>query len=203
MHISGNVAHTVDFMQGAITIIFALALGEALKLFVSGHEDSPLLWDRLPALLAFLFVFFPFFQSMSQYLYLTYLNEATAPPFRSGFLIFDGSMYILEATCFYLMSRALAPKHWRHFYGAVLTLMAIDIVWTGVTWRRGMAVGAWLWIDIAIVVVLGGTMIYARDKHWHEAGRYMLPSWILVVTLGITTALSYWLESGIYFPGGG
>src|SRR6185437_10824136 len=77
-HISGNVAHTVDFMQGAITIIFALALGEALKLFVSGHEDSPILWDRLPALLAFLFVFFPFFQSMSQYLYLTYLNAPTA-----------------------------------------------------------------------------------------------------------------------------
>lgn len=200
MHISGNVAHTVDFMQGAITIIFALALGEALKLFVSGHDDTPLQWDRLPALLAFLFVFFPFFQSMSQYLYLTYLNAATAPPFRPGFLIFDGIMYILEAACFYVMSRALAPRHWWHFYGAVLILMAIDIAWTGVTWRRGMPVGAWLYIDIAIVVILGGTMLYARGRHWHESGRYMLPSWILVVTLGITTALSYWLESEIYFP---
>jgi hypothetical protein len=200
MHISGNVAHTVDFMQGAITIIFALALGEALKLFVSGHEDSPLLWERLPALLAFLFVFFPFFQSMSQYLYLTCLNEATALPFRPRYLVFDGIMYILEAGCFYLMSRALAPKHWRHFYAAVLVLMALDIVWSGITWGRGMAVGAWLWIDIAIVVILGGTMAYARGKRWHELGRYMLPSWILVVTLGITTALSYWLEADIYFP---
>lgn len=199
-HIGGNVAHTVDFMQGAITIIFALALGEALKLFVSGHEDSPILWERLPALLAFLFVFFPFFQSMSQYLYLTYLNEATAPPFRPGFLIFDGAMYILEAACFYLMSRALAPKHWRHFYAAVLILMLIDIVWTGITWRCGLPVGAWLYIDLAIVAVLGGTMLYARGRHWHELGRFMLPSWILVATLGITTALSYWLEAEIYFP---
>ena len=199
-HISGNVAHTVDFMQGAITIIFALALGEALKLFVSGHEDSPILWDRLPALLAFLFVFFPFFQSMSQYLYLTYLNAPTAPAFRPRYLIFDGTMYILEAACFYVMSRALAPKHWRHFYGAVLVLMAIDIVWTGITWHRGMPVGAWLWIDIAIVAVLGGTMLVARGRHWHARGRHMLPSWILVVTLAITTALSYWLEADIYFP---
>ena len=104
-------------------------------------------------------MFFPFFQSMSQYLYLTYLNAPTAPPFRPRYLVFDGIMYILEAACFYVMSRALAPKHWRHFYGAVLTLMAIDIVWTGVTWHRGMPVGAWLWIDIAIVAVLGGTML--------------------------------------------
>jgi len=199
-HISGNVAHTVDFMQGAITIIFALALGEALKMFVSGHDDTPMLWNRLPALLSFLFVFFPFFQSMSQYLYLTYLNEATAPAFRPRYLIFDGTMYILEAACFYVMSRALAPHHWRHFYGAVLTLMAIDIVWTGVTWHRGMPVGAWLWIDIAVVAVLGGTWLAAHVQHWHAQGRHRLPSYILTVTLGVTTALSYWLEAEIYFP---
>jgi hypothetical protein len=78
--------------------------------------------------------------------------------------------------------------------------MAIDIVWTGITWHRGMPVGAWLWIDIAIVAVLGGTMLTARGQHWHERGRHMLPTWILVVTLGITTTLSYWLEADIYFP---
>ena len=195
-HISGNVAHTVDFMQGAITIIFALALGEALKLFVSGHEDSPILWDRLPALLAFLFVFFPFFQSMSQYLYLTYLNAQTAPPFRPGFLIFDGIMYILEAACFYVMAGALAPRHWRHFYGAVLVLMTIDIVWSAITYRRGIHVGAWIFIDAAVIAVLGGTMWLARGR----TPAMMLPSWILMVTLGLTTAASYWLESAIYFP---
>jgi hypothetical protein len=89
--INGNVIHTVNFMQGAITIVMALALGEALKLFVTSRDDRPLQWERLPALLAFVFVFVPFFQSISQYLYLTYLNAQTAPPFRPGFLISTAS----------------------------------------------------------------------------------------------------------------
>lgn len=194
-HISGNVAHTVDFIQGAITIVLALALGEALKLFVTPHNEKPFLWDRLPALLAFLLLFFPFFQGMSQYLYLTYLNPETAPPFRPGYLIFDGFMNVLEAACFFVMSRALAPHHWHHFYGAVLTLMAIDIAWTGATWQRGLKVGAWFYIDIAILVLLGATMWYERDKP-----PSMRPSYILLVVLAVTTALSYWLERDIYFP---
>ena len=40
--IAGNVVHTVNFMQGAITIVMALALGEALKLFVTSRADRPL-----------------------------------------------------------------------------------------------------------------------------------------------------------------
>jgi hypothetical protein len=196
MPIAGNVAHTVNFMQGAITIVMALALGEALKLFVTSRDDRPLQWERLPVLLAFLFVFFPFFQSISQYLYLTYLNPQTAPPFRPSFLIFDGIMYILEAACFYVMAGALAPRHWRHFYGAVLALMTIDMVWTVITYRRGIHVGAWIYIDLVVMIVLGGTMWLARGRTFST----MLPSWILMVTLGITTALSYWLESAIYFP---
>ena len=194
--INGNVVHTVNFMQGAITIVMALALGEALKLFVTSRDDRPLQWERLPALLAFVFVFVPFFQSISQYLYLTYLNAQTAPPFRPGFLIFDGIMYILEAACFYVMAGALAPRHWRHFYGAVLVLMTIDIVWSAITYRRGIHVGAWIFIDAVVIVVLGGTMWLARGR----TPAMMLPSWILMVTLGLTTAASYWLESAIYFP---
>jgi hypothetical protein len=194
--INGNVIHTVNFMQGAITIVMALALGEALKLFVTSRDDRPLQWERLPALLAFVFVFVPFFQSISQYLYLTYLNAQTAPPFRPGFLIFDGIMYILEAACFYVMAGALAPRHWRHFYGAVLVLMAIDIVWSAITYRRGIHVGAWILIDAVVIAVLGGTMWLARGRTL----AMMLPSWILMVTLGLTTAASYWLESAIYFP---
>ena len=77
MPISGNVVHTVNFFQGAFTIVLALALGEALKAFVAGDDERPIHWDRTPPFVSFLLIFFPFFQSMSQYLYLTYLN---APP---------------------------------------------------------------------------------------------------------------------------
>lgn len=194
-HISGNVAHTVDFIQGAITIILALALGEALKLFVTPHQDKPLIWDRLPALLAFLFAFFPFFQSMSQYLYLTYLNPQTALPFRGSYLLFDGIMYVLEAACFFVMSRALAPKHWRHFYAAVIALMAVDVGWTAVTLHRGVPVGAWLYIDLVIIAVVAAMFWYERGKPLS-----MRPSYVGLALLMTATVVSYWLERDIYFP---
>jgi hypothetical protein len=78
--------------------------------------------------------------------------------------------------------------------------MAIDIAWSGVTFWRGMHVGAWIYIDTVIIVALCGTLWYAHGKHWYEKGRTMLPSYILLVLLGITTAFSYWLEADIYFP---
>src|SRR5690348_13642034 len=105
-------------------------------------------------------------------------------------------MYILEAACFHVMAGALAPRHWRYFYGAVLVLMTINIVWSAITYRRGIHVGAWIFIDAVVIAVLGGTMWLARRR----AFATMAPSWIVMVTLGITTALSYWLESEIYFP---
>ncbi len=37
--------------------------------------------------------------------------------------------------------------------------MAIDLVRSAVTYRRGIHVGAWIYIDVAIVVLLGGTML--------------------------------------------
>jgi hypothetical protein len=194
-HISGNVAHTVDFIQGAITIILALALGEALKLFVTPHEEQPMKWNMLPGLLAFLFTFFPFFQSMSQYLYLTYLNPETAPPFYPGYLMFDGIMYVLESACFFVMSRAMAPKHWRSFYAAVLALMVIDIFWTTVTYRRGIHVGAWIYIDLVIVAVVGAMFLFERGKPFS-----MRPTYTGLVLLASCTIVSYWLERNIYFP---
>lgn len=194
-HISGNVAHTVDFMQGAVTIILALALGEALKLFVTPHEETPMKWTMLPGLLAFLFTFFPFFQGMSQYLYLTYLNPATAPKFYPGYLLFDGIMFVLQSACFFVMSRALAPKHWRHFYAAVLALMIIDVAWTALTVRRGIHVGAWLYIDLVIIAVVALMFLYERGKPLS-----MRPTYVGLVLLTSSTLISYWLERDIYFP---
>jgi hypothetical protein len=193
--ISGNVVHTVNFFQGAFTIILALALGEALKQFVSEHDDRALHWDLLPGLLAFLLIFFPFFQSMSQYLYLTYLNAATAPKFYPGFLIFDGFMYVLESACFFVMSRALAPGRWRRFYGAVLALMAIDIVWSGVTYHRGIHVGDWIWIDMVLAAALGLVLFVERGR-----APSMRPAYFGLAIIAATTATSYWLERAIYFP---
>ena len=199
MPISGNVVHTVNFFQGAFTIVLALALGEALKAFVAGDDERPIHWDRTPAFVSFLLIFFPFFQSMSQYLYLTYLNAPTALKFQPGYLIFDGVLFTLEFACFYVMSRALGPKHWRRFYVAVLLLMAVDVVWSGVTYWRGVHVGAWIYIDLALMAVLGLVLFVERKRHSTEEAA-MRASLICLATVVVTTATSYWLERDIYFP---
>ena len=199
MDISGNVAHTVTFFQGAFTIVLALSLGEALKAFVAEDDVRPIHWDRTPAFMSFLLIFFPFFQSMSQYLYLTYLNAATAPKFYPGFLVFDGILFTLESACFFVMSRALGPRHWRRFYTAVLLLMAIDIVWSGVTYSRGIHVGAWIWIDLGIAAVLGAVLFIERDRH-ATAQAARRATLLCLATMVVSTGLSYWLEREIYFP---
>jgi hypothetical protein len=199
IQVSGNVSHTVDFFQGAFTIILAMALGEALRQFVSEEDDHALHWDLLPGLASFLLIFFPFFQSMSQYLYLTYLNAATAPKFYPGFLIFDGFMYVLESACFFVMSRALPPRRWRRFYGAVLALMTLDIVWSGVTYLRGIAVGAWIYIDMVLMAVFALVLLIERGRTASREAS-LRASFIGLATIAVTTATSYWLERAIYFP---
>jgi hypothetical protein len=191
----GNVIHTVNFFQGAFTIILSLSLGEALKAFTSDNQDHPLYWNRVPALLAFLVVFFPFFQSMSQYFYSAYLNPQTALEYRPSYLIFDGVMYTLQAGCFFTMSRSLAPHRWRRFYITVLILMLLDIGWGGVSFLRGVHVLGWLYLDAFIVVAILAMI-------WFEHGKpkSLRPGYIGLAIVTITTALSYWLEPEMYLP---
>ncbi len=195
MPIDSNVIHTVNFFQNTFMIVLSLALGEALKSFASDNQDHPLHWERAPALLAFLIVFFPFFQSMSQYLFVAYLNPRTALKFRPGDLAIDGLMFTLEAGCFFVMSRSLAPRMWRRFYATLLVLMVIDIGWASISYLHGVHVGDWLWLNFVILVALSAVM-------WFERGRppSMRPGYVGLAILTVTTSLSYWLERDIYFP---
>jgi len=195
MPINGDIVHTVNFFQSAFTIILALALSEALKSFASEDPQHSLRWDRVPALVAFCVAFFPFFQGMSQYFYVTYLNPQTAPKFFPAYLIFDGVVFTLQAGCFFVMSRSLAPQIWRRFYGAVLVLLAIDICWAGITLLRGIRLHVWLSVDAVSVAALLLLM-------WFERGRppSMRPAYIGLAIVFVGTALSYWLQRDIYFP---
>jgi hypothetical protein len=192
---AGNVSHTVIFFQDAFTIILALSLGEALKSFTSDNQDQPIYWNRAPALLVFLLIFFPFFQGMSQYFYSTYLNPQTALKFYSNYLVFDGVMNTLEAGCFFTMSRSLAPHRWQRFYTTVLVLMLIDIVWAGVTYRRGARVGGWLFMDVVVVAAILAMMWFERGKPTS-----LRPGYVGLAVIVTTTALGYWLEPNMYFP---
>jgi hypothetical protein len=190
-----NVIHTVNFFQGAFTIILSLSLGEALKSFTSDNQEQPIYWNRAPTLLAFLVVFFPFFQSMSQYFYSAYLNPQTALEFHSSNLVFDSVMYLLQAGCFFTMSRSLAPHRWRRFYTTVLILSILDIGWTGVSFFRGVHVLGWLYLDILIVVTILAMIWFERGKP--DSPR---PVYIGLALVTIATALGYWLEPSMYLP---
>jgi len=195
MPIRGDVVHTITFFQGAFTIILALALSEALKSFASDDQSQSLHWERAPALLAFMLIFFPFFESMAEYFYATYLRPKTALAFVPVYLFFDSIMFTLQACCFFTMSRSLAPHRWRRFYGTVLVLMLLDIAWTGINQIRGLHVGAWLAIDIATVVVILLMMWFERGK-----AESMRPSYTGLALIAITSVLAYWLEHDMYFP---
>jgi hypothetical protein len=164
MPTDGSIIHTVNFFQGAFTIVLSLALGEALKSFTSDNQEHPLYWNRAPALLTFLVVFAPYFRSMSQYFYSTYLNPRTALEFHRGYLVFDGLTYTLQAGCFFTMSRSLAPHRWRRFYTTVLVLQVLDICWAGVSFFRGVHVLGWLYMDILIVVAIAAMLWLERGK---------------------------------------
>ncbi|MEJ0051959.1 MAG: hypothetical protein WDN02_12265 [Methylovirgula sp.] len=195
MPIRGDVIHTVNFFQGAFTIILALALGEALKSFASEDQNQSLHWERLPALLTFMLIFFQFFESMAEYFYSTYLSPKTALEFVPGYLIFDGIMFMTQGSCFFTMSRSLAPQRWQRFYGSVLVLMLIDIVWTGVNQIRGLHVGPWLVIDIAIAAVISLMMWFERGKD-----ESMRPGYIGLAVIAVAAVLGYWFEHDMYFP---
>src|ERR1700719_5182197 len=102
-----DLVHAVQFLQAAYTILLALAFGEAFKQFVP-DGDQEIRWDRLPLLLAFLFMIFPFYHGMSRYFYSTYLHDPTArlSPV-AGILMFDGVCFLLMSACFFVLSRSL------------------------------------------------------------------------------------------------
>ena len=191
----GSVTNTVTFFQGAFTIILALSLGEALKSFTSDNQDLPVHWNRVPALLAFLLVFFPFFQSMNQYFYSTYLSPQTALKFYPAYLVFDGMIFMLQAGCFFTMSRSLAPHRWQRFYTTVLILMLINICWNVVSYSRGVHVLGWMAMNVLVIAAILAMIWFERGKPTS-----MRPSYIGLALLTTTTALAYWLEQDMYFP---
>jgi len=146
-------------------------------------------------LLTFLFIFFPFFQSMSRYFYSVYLDPRTALTYNPALLAFDGFMYTLQAGCFFTMSRSLAPHRWRRFYTTVLVLLLLDIGWIGVSYFRGFHVIGWLYMDLFIITAILTLM-------WFERGKPMSlrPSYIGLGIIVLTTVPSYLIERDMYFP---
>jgi hypothetical protein len=156
----------ISFFRGAFTIVLALALGEAFKQFVTdrlgntGTDQEPrsdypvILWKRLPALLSFLFLIWPFFQGMNRYFYATYKPGALPEPY-SLYLSVDGVLFTIEAALFFVMSRALPLAKWKLFYLCIFWLLVVDSIWSLIALTHMREVQPWMILNLASLPVLG------------------------------------------------
>jgi hypothetical protein len=197
-----DLTHAIQFFQTGFTILLGLALGEAFKQLVP-DGDQQIRSDRVPSLLAFLFLIFPFFHGMSRYFYTTYLtlSGAKLAPV-AGRIMFDGTIFMTLAVLFFVMSRSLSPSHWMRFYTFLLALLAVDTLWIAVSLSFGSPLLPWLVLNIVLAIVLLFVL-----WHWGTATRYgtgnaapKAPAWICAITTFFTTVASYWWMRDFYFP---
>jgi hypothetical protein len=119
-----DLAHAVQFLQAAYTILLGLAFGEAFKQCARWRPTysmgSPSLATRV------LIYDFPFYHPMSRYFYTTYLQDPKArlAPV-AGSVMFDGMCFLTMSACFFVLSRSLSPAHW-------FSLLVVDSAWIGI-----------------------------------------------------------------------
>jgi hypothetical protein len=192
---SKDVVHAVGFLQTAYTILLALALGEAFKQFIVDGTEKAVQWNRLPALLSFLFLIFPFFHGMSRYFFVTYLRPSTVPQSYAGFLMFDGIIFMCLSAFFFAMSRSLASSQWQRYYCFLLSLLLVDSIWIFVVLWRGIAVKPWLILNFILATVL--ITVLALYKSRSDSLR---PPIVCAFAILLTTTISYLAMRDFYFP---
>jgi hypothetical protein len=185
----------IAFFPRTFTIVLALALGEAFKQFVSDKEEMAIQWDRLPALLTFLFMAFPFFHGMNRYFFQTYQHPFPAKVPYAGSLLFDSIMFMTEAALFFVMSRSLAGVQWRRFFVGLLTLLVVDTIWGSIELSHLPDIDHWIILNITLMIFIGIPMAYFWKKNlvaWPSI-------WAAVATF-VTSSISYYLSWNFYFP---
>lgn len=195
MENSKDVIDAILFFQRAFTIVLALALGESFKQFVADREEKTIHWDRLPALLTFLFMIFPFFHGMNRYVFVTYINRISAVQSYAGYLMFDGIIFMAESATFFIMSRSLATIQWRRFLFALITLLAIDSTWIVVEHHKIPDTILWL-LSNGILAVVSGILLYC----FRRAEKPITPLIVVSALAFLTTAYSYYVLWNFYFP---
>src|SRR6266568_2472261 len=197
---------TFEGLKAIYTIILALAIGEAFKQFVADQAASPqqrrIHWDRLPALLSFLFLIVPFYHGMLRYFFEAYVNYTRQPghPPYGLWLMADCSAFCVEAILFFVLSRSLALAQWRRFYKTVVILLFLDLLWVlFVVFAHQPAIVNWAYLDFAALFLLGLLLFafrdYAPDTDWRSLAAVLPVLLILARTL-----TDYALNDSFYFP---
>ncbi len=175
-------------------VILALALTEALVQYAQttvGKGDgllrffTPSAW----ALIGLLVVIVPFFHGMNMYLHGVYAGEAS-----SRWFLLDASVFMVEATILFLLSRALKPADWVTFYGWVAILLLIDAAWgLGVCAIHDARTVWWAAVNLAFAPLLLLACWWGRQ--WRGTGA---PD--CLVLLCLRTVMDYWSSWTLYFP---
>ena len=192
------IVSTVDSPQTIFTIVLALSLGEAFKQFVADKaerpEDRHIHWDRLMALVALLLLLIPFYHGMGRYFYNVYRTNDRPDPY-SAFLVLDALAFTLEASLFFVMSRALPRVQWRRFYTAVVCILIIDTLWGSIVWlSHTQSIIGWVILNLVFLPIF--IVILCRfPKYESKWG----PSLSLLV-MGIRTVADYATAWKFYFP---
>jgi hypothetical protein len=200
-----NFLNAVGFFRQTFVIVFALALTEALKQFVAEQPkqaNDPLShklvhWDRLPALLAFVFLIVPFFQGTVRYFYLTYESQMPSANY-DRYLVVDGIAFLIEAALFFAMSRAITPTRWRSLYMCIIFLLFVDSCWSGVEYLHGaLPTPNWIYLNIGLAVALGVLLSFIRtDERWRMLVALCLGTAVVI----FRTVLDYRFDWTFYFP---
>ncbi len=197
------IESTVQSLQWIYTVVIALAIGEAIGKVVGkedGNGDNRIQWNRLPALIAFVFIIVPFYHGMGRYLQTVY--DPSSPPSTFGwsygmFLLFDVAVFAIEAFLFFVLARSLQPKNWTQSCGAVMILLMVDIVWgVSVLWLHDMT-EIRPWVNINCIVCLAFSVLLAL-RRWlphHSAGL-----WVVTVVVILRTVCDYIFTWSFYFP---
>jgi hypothetical protein len=201
-----NILNAVVFFRQAFVLVFALALTEALKQFVAEqpkqasdtNSDKHIHWDRLPALLAFVFLIVPFFQGTVRYFYLTYESKQQLPANYDQFLLIDGASFLTEAALFFAMSRAITPTRWRALYGCIICLLVVDSIWSGIEyWHGALPSPDWIVLNIGLSVILVVLLLSIRT---YEGWKMWAALCFGAAAVIIRTVLDYQWGWTYYFP---
>jgi hypothetical protein len=200
-----DLTHAVTFVQAAVTIIFGLALGEALKQLVP-DGDMGIRKDRVPLLLAFFFMVFPFFHGMSRYFYIAYFVHPGRPDLKlgtvSGHVMFDALMLMTEGGLFFVLCRSLSPTHWPRFYGFLLILLLVDTIWVLTSFLGEAPLIPWIVLNVVLAVILLVVYgSYSPPRAYADLDSApRLPGWICAIATFATTVTSYVWMRDFYFP---
>ncbi|HXC37048.1 MAG TPA: nucleoside 2-deoxyribosyltransferase [Candidatus Acidoferrales bacterium] len=205
------VQSNIESLRGIFTIVIALAIGEAFKQFIVDRANNPaerhVQWDRLPALLSFLFLIIPFYHGMVRYFYEAYNQEALPHPYGIS-LSFDCLAFTLEAILFFVLSRSLCLLQWRSFYGTVWILNCVDLFWILVDYclKRPVPL-TWIVLDLSTLVLIGVAFLRCNKNRFSvlklpipKKDWFCLAAIFPVVILFLRTTLDYTINYSFYFP---